>query len=150
MSESKFPKFVHSVEYREILSPQNNISSTQLFSSLFSKRFTYFHVIFAKNAWERISVIFTLWVEKHEMPSHRNFFREISSFVTSLVKMMLPRSFCQKYVRVNFRHFHCLRVTVWKLRKFAVTLIWQKFRESNVFTKIPWMQRSKVEARVSR
>ena len=25
--------------------------------------------------------------------------------------------------------------TVWKLRKFTVTLIWQKFREINVFTK---------------
>ena len=25
--------------------------------------------------------------------------------------------------------------TVWKLRKFALTLFWQKFRENNVFTK---------------
>ena len=25
--------------------------------------------------------------------------------------------------------------TVWKLRKFSLTLFWQKFRESNVFTK---------------
>ena len=25
--------------------------------------------------------------------------------------------------------------TVWKLRKFTLTLIWQKFRESNIFTK---------------
>ena len=26
-------------------------------------------------------------------------------------------------------------LTTWKLRKFTVTLLWQKFRESNVFTK---------------
>ena len=28
-----------------------------------------------------------------------------------------------------------LLTTVWKLRKFTFTLFWQKFRESNVFTK---------------
>ena len=34
------------------------------------------------------------------------FFREISSLVTSLVKTLLSRNFCQKCVRVNFRNFH--------------------------------------------
>ena len=47
------------VEKWEIISHQLNLSSNQLFSNLFSK--TYFHEIFAKNAWERIPVISTLW-----------------------------------------------------------------------------------------
>ena len=30
----------------------------------------------------------------------------------------------------------CLADAVWKLRKFTLTtLVWQKFRESNIFTK---------------
>ena len=28
-----------------------------------------------------------------------------------------------------------LQYTLWKLRKFTLTLFWQKFRQSNVFTK---------------
>ena len=44
-------------------------------------------------------------------------FREINSLVTSLVKMLVSRNFCQKSVRE-------------KLRKFSFTHFWQKFRES--------------------
>ena len=42
-----------------ILWPKN-ISSNQLFSTLHIKTVTYFHEIFAKNAWERIPVISTV------------------------------------------------------------------------------------------
>ena len=45
-------------------------------------------------------------LEKREILSHRNFFRQISSLVTSLVKTLISRNFCQKCVRVNFRNFH--------------------------------------------
>ena len=45
-------------------------------------------------------------VKKHEILSHRYFFREISSLVTSLAKTLLSRNFCQKCVRVNFRNCH--------------------------------------------
>ena len=32
-------------------------------------------------------------------------------------------------------HWHCFHSTVWKLRKFTITLFWWKFRESILFTK---------------
>ena len=51
---------MHSVEKRKILSHQKSISSNQLLCKLFSKN-RYFHEIFAKNACEKISLIFTLW-----------------------------------------------------------------------------------------
>ena len=38
------------------------------------------------------------------------------------------------YIIVDMRLHHLVH-TVWKLRKFSLTLFWQKFRESNVFTK---------------
>ena len=49
--------------------------------------------------------------------------RQINYLVISLVKPLLSRNFCQKCVRENFRNFHIL------------TQFWQKFRESNGFTK---------------
>ena len=53
---------------------------------------------------------------------------------------MLSRKFCKKSVRENFCHFHISYryfnwYTVWKLLRFSLTHFWQKFRESNVFTK---------------
>ena len=44
-------------------------------------------------------------MEKREILSHRNFFRQISS-----VKTLNSRNFCQKCVRVNFRNFHTVEV----------------------------------------
>ena len=49
--------------------------------------------------------------EKRELLSQRKFFfREISFLVTSLVKTLLSRNFCQKCMRVNFRtmYIQCL------------------------------------------
>ena len=47
-------------------------------------------------------------VEKREILSHQNFFRQINSLVIYLVNALLSRNFCQKGVRVNFRYFsHC-------------------------------------------
>ena len=75
-------------------------------------------------------------VEKREIVYQSpKIFREINSLVTSLVKTVLPRNFCQKCVRENFHNFHTVSCTVWKLREFSLTLFWQKFRESNVYTK---------------
>ena len=45
-------------------------------------------------------------VEKMLILFHRKKFRQISSIVTSLVKTLLSRNFCQKRVRVKFRNFH--------------------------------------------
>ena len=44
-------------------------------------------------------------MEKREILSYRNFLREISSLVTSLVKTLLSRNFYQKSVRANFHEF---------------------------------------------
>ena len=43
------------------------------------------------------------------------FFREISSLVTSLVKPLLSRNFCQKSLTVNFRNFHTVLLFAWLL-----------------------------------
>ena len=45
-------------------------------------------------------------VEKREILSHQNFFRQINSLVTYLVKPFLSRIFCQKCMRENSRNFH--------------------------------------------
>ena len=62
-------------------------------------------------------------------------FRQITYLVISLINMLVSRIFCQKGVTVNFRNFHTVRVTVWKLWNFSLTLFRQRFRESNGFTK---------------
>ena len=60
-------------------------------------------------------------LQKQEILSHLNFFREIN-YVTKLAK--------------GKREFLIFpRCTVWKLPRFSLTHSWQKFRESNVFTK---------------
>ena len=47
----------------------------------------------------------TVW-KNTQFSLTKNFFREISSLVNSLVKTLLSRNICQKCVRVNFRIFH--------------------------------------------
>ena len=61
-----------------------------------------------------------------------NFFRQINSMVTSLVKTLLSRNFCGKSVREDLCTCHTAQcgnygITVWKLRKFPPTL--NNFRE---------------------
>ena len=76
-------------------------------------------------------------VEKREILSHRKKFRQINSLVTYLVKLLLSQNFCQKCMRENSRNFHTVSsmLIVWKLQKFSLTHFYQKFRESNSFTK---------------
>ena len=45
-------------------------------------------------------------VEKREIHSHQEIFRQINSLVTYLVNPLLSRNICQKCVRENFRNFH--------------------------------------------
>ena len=59
-------------------------------------------------------------------------FRQINSLVICLVKRLLSRNFCRKSVRLKFHNFHNV---VWKLREFSLTHFWQKFRESDGFTR---------------
>ena len=59
----------------------------------------------------------------------RKIFRQINSLVTSLVKPLLSRNFCQKRVREKFRNFHSVMHTLWKLQKFSLTE--KKFRQIN-------------------
>ena len=73
----------------------------------------------------------TVW-KNQKFSLTKNFFREINYLVTSLVKMMFSRNFCQKSEKENFRNFHSTLCTLWK---FTLTQFWQKFRESNGFTK---------------
>ena len=44
--------------------------------------------------------------------------------------------FCRKSF-MEIAQIFDLQITLWKLRKFTITHFWQKFRESNVFTKEP-------------
>ena len=95
----------------------------------------------------------TLWkLQKCTLTEKR--FRQFNYLVTSLVKLLLSQNFCQKRVSLNFRKFHsavwqCRNYgnysysllaknswnTMWKLQEFFLTQFWQKFRESNGFTK---------------
>ena len=66
----------------------------------------------------------------------KKIFRQINSLVTSyVVKPLLSQTVCQKCVRDNSCNFQTVWSTVWKLRKFTLTLFWQKFHESDIFTK---------------
>ena len=65
---------------------------------------------------------------------------------------MFSRNFCQKSVRENFCNFHTVRVLQCGkyLEKFIHTLFWQRFRESNIFTKELISQIFYVSERMSR
>ena len=59
--------------------------------------------IFCKNeGYDR-----TLW-KNEKFSLTKNFFRQINSLVTYLVKPLLSRNFCQKCVRENSRNFHTM------------------------------------------
>ena len=57
--------------------------------------------------------------------------------VTFSLKKLLKNWFHGKKFRWEriLRFPHCALCTVWKLRKFSLTLFWQKFRETNSLTK---------------
>ena len=68
-----------------------------------------------------------------------------SGFISKSTKAPVWRKFWKiffwKIVRVNLWNYHTVtlwlqsRVTVWKFKKFTPTTFYQKFRETNVFTK---------------
>ena len=62
--------------------------------------------------------------------SPKKIFRQINSLVNYLVKPLLSRNHCQKWVRENCRNFH------WCDAEHTTVEIhfWQKLRESNIFT----------------
>ena len=60
-------------------------------------------------------------VERHQ----KRKFREIDSLVTSLVKPLLSRNFCQKSLRDNFRNFHTMffvKVKVTIINSFIISI----------------------------
>ena len=54
------------------------------------------------------------------------YFVKISSYL--VWNVLISRKFCENVSKVKLH-------TLWKLQKFTLTLFWQKFRETNVFTK---------------
>ena len=84
-------------------------TNTQFFSSI---QFIVITLIW-RNFCEKLGSIFfrqnnlqyTVW-KNAKFSLAEIVFREIISLVTSLVKTLLSRNFCQKCVRVNFHHFH--------------------------------------------
>ena len=70
----------------------------------------------------------------------KQFFFPLNQFIVKFFsKTLIWRNFCERSV-YKFRNFHsCCAVlcdtTVWKFRKFSLTLFSQKFRESNGFTR---------------
>ena len=92
-------------------------------------------------------------VENREIISHQYFFREISSLVTSLVKTLLSRNFCQKCVRVKFHNFHstvhcahCGNYTIllprFSRKNFVINFLLKKFR----YSKLIWRKKIWVAA----
>ena len=59
-----------------------------------------------KSEWQTNLLTNFHTVEKRKIHSHWKKFREIISLVTSLVKPLLSRIFCQKYVRENSYNFY--------------------------------------------
>ena len=88
------------------------------FSTLWLKKLlkSWFHEIFW--AWLHFIVLFhtVQSVEIAEICSHRKKIRQINYLEISLVKTLLSRNFCQKWVRVNFRNFH--------------TVLWESYSNS--------------------
>ena len=92
---------------------KNSVKTTSLVKN-FTTKLISFHEIILK--WYKNFVNSTLWcstvqycgtVWKNEKYSlNEKIFRQIISLVTSLVKPLLSRNFCQKGVRENFRNFH--------------------------------------------
>ena len=76
-------------------------------SNFFTKHL-YCKSIWRKNfKWGKIYEIFTLYLTK-------NFFHQINTLVTYLVKPLLSRNFCQKCMREHSRNFHTDFCTVEK------------------------------------
>ena len=86
----------HSVEKRDIFSHCKKNSSNQLFSNQFSKI-----IAFTKFLRKRCESTVYCGKTRNSL-SPKVFFRQISSLVTSLVKTLISRNFCQKSVTVNF------------------------------------------------
>ena len=57
-------------------------------------------------------------------------FRQIDSFVISLVKPLLSRDFRQKSVRVNFRNFHIVH----SVEKWKIYSHWKKISSNQLFS----------------
>ena len=55
--------------------------------------------------------------------------RQINYLVIPVINTLVSRNFCQNRVRVNFRNFHTVCAAC------CVIIFWEKFRESNGFTK---------------
>ena len=53
----------------------------------------------------KLDLLLTVW-KNAKLSLTEKIFREINSLVTSLVKTVLSRNFCQKCMRENFRNFH--------------------------------------------
>ena len=70
-------------------------------------------------------------MKNREILSHQKIFRQINSLVTYLVKLLLPRNFCQKCVRENSRNFHTVHSTDTVLKNKNL-LTEAKFREINL------------------
>ena len=64
---------------------------------------------------------YTVW-KNEKFSLTEKIFRQINSLVTSLVKSLLSRNFCQKSVRENFRNFHTVPSRlVWIFRECEFT-----------------------------
>ena len=110
--------------------PRKFFSSNQLTVKFFSKTLIW-RKIFEKsltvklrnfsatNQFSRKSSVKVTFGKARNSLSPNFFLREISSFVTSLVKTLLSRNFCQRNARVNFRNFHTVHtLQVWKSTVF--------------------------------
>ena len=108
------------------------------------------HSLLTNISWNRLT--------KLEKRFHENFVQNVTFTDTVIAQCVeiaeIPHFFCKYFVKAmvllkkllnswfdeNFfqweriyRFPHC--AVVWKLQKFTLTIVWQKFRENNCFTK---------------
>ena len=111
----------------------------QRFVSVENTEFTYLSSCLTRNSvWEDEKFSFTKKVSSNQFtksPTTRLFIFRLSLLVKSQfheIFVTFPHARRRKHSVEN--SCVCTCTTVWKSQKFSLTLFWQKFRESNVFT----------------
>ena len=105
-----------------LLSPKKIFRQiTSLNCKFISKYIRYFHEIFAKNVWERISAISTLcarkvWKNEKLSLTEKYFVKSTTYLVTSLVKTLFYEIFVRKVWKKKLHYFHnCVHILILRI-----------------------------------
>ena len=130
--------FVKSLWRVVIYSHRNFFSSNHLFSYFFSK-IVDFTKLLPKKRKSKFSKL--PHFDEHHATSGKiknlvlpKVFRQINSLVISLLKTLLSRNFCQKYVRRDCSNFDTVHCTVDSVEKWKIYCHPQKISSNQLFS----------------